>query len=316
MFEDSLSLLDTGTRLQVFYYGAFIALGLFLLLAATYLLGKRRRMTGDTVLVYGVIALPCALVCSRLLFCALDFNFHSVFSLRAVFSFFGGGFSMVGALLGFALGAYITGRLMKVCPLKILDAAMVGILLFMACERLGEPYTELLGRSRPLVSEAFQNSFLAIGDEYDAYLRTYALQAFSCLILAAFLFVFGKKERKSGDVLLMGMLLLGCFETLFYSLRFDAHMRRSFISMQQLLFAIIMALPLLLFARRYARALHSKKPVILSAVILLCAVIIAVVLEFMIDRSGISRVLLYALYILTLCVPAAAGCIFYQRSRV
>lgn len=316
MFEDSLSLIDTGSKLQVFYYGLFIAIGLALMLAATYLLRKRRQLSGDTVLVFGVIALPCALFLSRLLFCALDFNFHSVFSLRALLSFWGGGFSMVGALMGFALGAYITGRMMKVCPLKIMDVAIIGMLLFMACERLGEPYTELLGRSRPLVSEGFKNSFLAIGDEYDSYLRTYALQAVCCLIIAGFLLVFGKKERKGGDMLLMGMLLIGCTETLFYSLRFDAHMRRSFISMQQLLFAVIMAVPLILFSLRYGKKQHSKKPLIAALLILLLSVILAVVLEFMIDRSGVSRLILYALYVLVLCVPAAAGCIFYKRSHV
>ena len=50
--------------------------------------------------------------------------------------------------------------------------------------------------------------------------------------------------------------------------------------------------------------------------ILLLSVILAVVLEFMIDRSGVSRLILYALYVLVLCVPAAAGCIFYKRSHV
>lgn len=316
MFEDSLSLIDSGTKFQVFYYGCFVALGLILLIASTYLLRKRRGVPGDTVLLFGVTALPLSLVISRLLFCALDFNFHSVFSLRAVLSFWGGGFSMVGALLGFALAAFIIGRRQDICPLKIMDTAVIGILLFMACERLGEPYTELLGRSRPLVSEAFKNSFLAIGDEYDSYLRTYALQAVSCLAISAFLFVFGKKERKNGDVLLMGMLLLGCTETLFYSLRFDAHMRRSFISMQQLLFAVMMAVPLLVFALRCCKKISGKKPLWLSLGLLVFAVIMAVVLEFMIDRSGISRILLYAVYTLILSLPAVAGCIFYKRSNV
>lgn len=316
MFEDSLSLIDTGSKLQVFYYGCFVALGLILLLASTYALRKRRNIPGDTVLLFGVTALPLSLVFSRLLFCALDFNFHSVFSLRAVLSFWGGGFSMVGALLGIALAAFIIGRKQDICPLKIMDTAVIGILLFMACERLGEPYTELLGRSRPLVSEAFKNSFLAIGDEYDSYLRTYALQALSCLLIAAYLFVFGKKERKNGDVLLMGMLLLGCTETLFYSLRFDAHMRRSFISMQQLLFSVMMAVPLIVFALRASKKSSHKAPLWIALGILLLAIVMAIVLEFMIDRSGISRILLYAVYALLLALPAAAGCIFYKRSNV
>lgn len=316
MFEDSLSLIDFGSRLQVFYYGCFVALGLVLMLVSTFLLRKRSGISTDTVLLFGVVSLPCALVCSRLLFCALDFNFHSVFSLRAMLSFWGGGFSMTGALIGFALAALIVGRKARVCPLKILDAAAIGMLLFMVCERLGEPYTELLGRSRPLVSDAFKGSFLAIGDEYDSYLRTYALQAVSCLVIAAVLFVFDKKQRKAGDTLLLGMLLLGCTETLFYSLRFDAHMRRSFISMQQLLFAVMMALPLLILAKRFSKKANTKNPLLISLSILLFAVVAAILLEFMIDRSGVSRILLYAVYTVILALPAAAGCIFYQRSRV
>jgi len=34
MFEDSMSLINTGSRLQVFHYGVFIAAGLMLLLGA------------------------------------------------------------------------------------------------------------------------------------------------------------------------------------------------------------------------------------------------------------------------------------------
>lgn len=306
MYADSLSF-SLGSA-QVFYYGLFVALGLLAYALSNLALRKRHGLSFDAALIYTVVSLPAALVCSRVLFCALDFNFHSVFSPKAAAVFWGGGFSMVGALLGFALAAFIAGRTMKVCPLKILDNAVIGILLFMAFARMGEPYTELMGRSRPLISEAFKASFLAIGDEYDAYLRTYALEIAAYLVLAVFLLVFRRKERKAGDVLLMGMLLLGCAEALFYSLRFDSHMRRSFISVQQLLFAVIMAAPLLLFARRC-----GKKQTWISVGILAFAVVAAVALEFMIDRSGVSRVLLYAIYIAVLSIPAAAGCIFYQR---
>lgn len=313
MYEDSLN--AALGPVYVFAYGAFIALGLLLFLALTFLLRKKHTIKGDTVLVYGVVSLPLALVCSRLLFCLLDFNFHSVFSLRAMLSFWGGGYSMTGALIGFTLGALITGRMRKTCPLRILDAAAAGMLLFMACERLGEPYTELLGRSRPLVSEAFKNSFLAIGDEYDAYLRTYALEAAASAVLAVYLLIFQKKQRKSGDVFLMGALLLGCAETLLYSLRFDSHMRYSFISVQQLLFAVVMAVPLFVFAIRCSKKANKKTPVLAAGIIIACAAALAVVLEFMIDRSGVSRILLYALYFIMMSVPAAAGCIFYKRSQ-
>ena len=77
-----------------------------------------------------------------------------------------------------------------------------------------------------------------------------------------------------------------------------------------------MAVPLILFALRYGKKLGNKKPLILSIGILLLAIVVAVVLEFMIDRSGVSRILLYAIYVLILVLPAAAGCIFYKRSHV
>ena len=313
MYEDSLSL--ALGAVPVFAYGGMIALGLALLLLAMFSLRKKHGLTGDNVLVYGVIALPLSLVCARILFCLLDFNFHSVFSLRAVVSFWGGGFSMVGALIGLALAALIVGKVQKICPLRLLDAASVGILLFMACARLGEPFTELLGRSRPLVSEAFQNSFLAMGDEYDAYLRTYAIEAVAALLIALRLVFFQKKQRKAGDVFLMFLLLMGCAETLLYSLRFDAHMRYSFISMQQLLFAAAFAVPLFIFALRCGKRANKKAPFFTALGIMVVASGLAVWLEFLIDRSGVSRILLYALYLILLSVPAVAGCIFYKRSQ-
>lgn len=313
MYEDSLNI--ALGPVHVFAYGALIALGLAFLLLSLFALRKKHDLSGDTVLVYGVTALPMALICSRLLFCLLDFNFHSVFSLRAMLSFWGGGFSMAGALLGLTLAALLTGRITRTCPLRLLDGAAVGFLLFMICARMAEPFTELLGRSRPLVSEAFRNSFLAIGDEYDAYLRTYAIEAAVAAVLAVCLLIYGKKQRKAGDTFLLLMLLMGCAETLLYSLRFDAHMRYSFISVQQLLFAAVFAVPLFLFAHRYGKKLHSKKPLFTALGIMAAAAGLAVLLEFMIDRSGVSRILLYALYFILICMPAAAGCIFYQRSQ-
>jgi len=313
MYEDSLNI--ALGPIHVFAYGALIALGLFLLLLSLFALRKKHSLSSDTVLVYGVTALPLALVLSRLLFCLLDFNFHSVFSLRAVVAFWGGGFSMVGALLGLTLAAFLTGKLQKTCPLRLLDAAAIGFLLFMLCARMAEPFTELLGRSRPLVSKAFKNSFLAMGDEYDAYLRTYAIEAAAAAMLSIYLFFFQKKQRKAGDIFLMLMLLHGCAETLLYSLRFDAHMRYSFISVQQLIFAAVFAVPLFLFAIRYGKKLGKKTPVWIALGVMVVAAGLAVVLEFMIDRSGVSRILLYALYLLLISAPAAAGCIFYQRSQ-
>ena len=109
---------------------------------------------------------------------------------------------------------------------------------------------------------------------------------------------------------LLGMLLLGTTQALFESLRFDSHMRYSFISMQQILFACMFAAALILYAARC-----GKKQVIIA--IAVCALVAggAVGLEFMIDRSSVSSLLLYAAYILLLALPAGLGLYYKKRSK-
>lgn len=314
MYEDALSY-SLGS-LQVFHYGLCIAAGAALAIILSYLMARRRGISGDTILLWAVISLPLSLVVSRLLFCALDFRFHSVFSLRALLSFWGGGFSMVGALLGAALSAVFAARAHRLCPLKLLDCLMPGLFVFICLARMGEGATELLGRSRPLAGEALRPSFLFSTDGYDFFLNTYLLEAATALVLCGVSLLAGYKEQRSGDVTLLSMLLLGCTQMVWESLRFDAHMRQSFISMQQLLYAVMFAVPLFVFAARYGKKAGRKRPLVLSTALLALVAIALIALEFMIDRSRISRILLYALYALLSSLPAIFTLIFKKRSHL
>lgn len=308
MYEDALSFSLFGQ--EVFLYGLFVSLGALAAILLFAALCRRQKLPGGTAALFGALALPLGLICSRLLFCLLDFRFHGLFSPRAALSFWGGGFSMVGALLGAALAGALTAKKQRLSALALLDVLSPALLLFIAFARLGEPYTEVLGRSRPLVIDWVKNSFLAISDGYDAYLRTYALEALTALILCIILLIYLRRRPRRGNVLFTGMLLLGCTQVLWESLRFDAHMRQSFISMQQILFACMFAVPLI------RSALRCKRKGYLIAAIAVCALVAggAVGIEFMIDRSGVSRLLLYAVYALLLALPAALGLYFQKRS--
>lgn len=307
MYEESAFFTLLGV--PVYWYGVMILLGAAALLAV-FALGGRGRVKPGTVPLFGVLAAPITLICSRLLFCLLDFRFHDMFSLRAVCAFWGGGYSMVGALLGLALAAWLTARITKQDAVALLDLLFPALCAFICFARVGEGFTELLGRSRSLTQDLLGNSFLASNDGYDAYLNTYVLEAATAAILGVITWLYGRRGPRRGNVLLTGMLLLGCTQVLWESLRFDSHMRYSFISMQQILFACMFALPLVIYAAR------CGKKAMISA-ILLCAVVVggAVGLEFMIDRSDVSNVICYILYILLLALPAAAGLYFRQRSE-
>lgn len=307
MYEESKSFTLFG--LTGFYYGLFVMLGAAVALALFAALCRKERMKAGTAALYGVLALPMGLICSRVLFCLLDFRFNGMITLRAMLSFWGGGYSMVGALAGAVLAALLTARIQKTGMLALLDLLTPALLLFMVFARLGEGYTELLGRSRTLTHEELATSFLAFNDGYDGYLKTYLLEAITAAILAGAMLAYLRAKPRAGHVLFTGMLLLGCTQVLWESLRFDSHMRYSFISMQQILFACMFAAPLVIYGIRC-----GKKQLWLA--IGACAAVAGIVvgLEFMIDRSGVDNLIIYALYVLTLCVPAALGICLRKRS--
>ena len=289
---------------KAYSYGLTVAVAA---LAALFLfreIGKRHGYLAGTTRLFGTMALPLGLICARALFCLLDSRFRGMFSLRAALSFWGGGFSMAGALLGASLAAYWTARIAGIYPADVMDVVAAPLLLFAAIARLGEGYTEVLGRSRPLTTEFLRNSFLAFDTGYgDVMLKTYLLEAATAAFIALALARMATDGGfRRGDAFLTGMLLLGCTQVFWESLRFDSHMRWSFVNMQQVLFACMFVAPMIIWGRRCGKTW-------LWTTIAVCALAIggAVGLEFMIDRSGWNRLVLYAAYAVLMAVPAVLG---------
>lgn len=301
-------------QIKIYYYGLHIALGALAAVLLLWLCCRARHLPKGTAALYAVLAMPLGIICSRVFFCVLDGRFRAMFSIRALLCFWGGGYSMVGALAGAALAAVITAKIIKVPSLRLLDIFAPALLVFVAFARVGEQYTELLGRSRALVSDIWQPGWLVAGDRYGLYLKTYVLEACCALALSAYLLLHGRREHVAGDTLRNGMLLYGCTQVLWESLRFDAHMRESFVSLQMILYAVMFAWPLLVYARRYARVLNKRRPVCLALGVIALVAGGAIAIEFMIDRSGISRFVLYVPYVLLLALPAVCGLQFKKRS--
>ena len=300
--------------LNVYPYGLFLSLSC--ILAGILLIYRAQKSEAQK----NAAALTClfspilGLAFSRAVFALFEVNFSPFLSLKNVFNLHTGGLSMFGALIGAVLGAVIAAKVSRIKVPNWLDLLIPSVFLFIAGARLGEGFTTL-GISRPLVTDVLKNTFLAFHDEYDAYLRTYLLEGFTAAVLCILSILYYMKHKESGYTLMYGALLLGTTQTMFESLRFDAHLRFSFVGLQQLL-SILLFTGVLLYLS--IQSIRQKKHTGL-ALLTLCLIplVLAAILgiEFMIDRSSINKWFSYLIYVLVLAVPAILGLVLLEKKR-
>ena len=301
---------------SVYIYGLFLSVAC--LLAGSLLLLKTRKTTPRQK---NAAALTCllspmlGLFFARLVYVAAEVNFAPFLSFKNAVNLRLGGLSMYGALIGAVLGALISARLGGLKKAEWLDMITPSLFLFIAVTRLGEQYTTL-GISRPLVTGVLDHTFLAVRDEFDAYLRTYLLESAAALILCAACFLYNKKQRRAGDVFLFGALLFGASQTLFESLRFDAHIRFSFIGLHQVLSAALFSGVLIFLAIRLIKQKTHQRLAIISLSLILPLLGAIIGIEFMIDRSQVNKWLSYAIYVTVLIIPCYLGLTMLKRERV
>ena len=301
---------------SVYIYGLFLSVAC--LLAGSLLLLKTRKTTQRQK---NAAALTCllspmlGLLFARLVYVAAEVNFAPFLSFQNAVNLRLGGLSMYGALIGAVLGAVISARLGGLKKAEWLDVITPSLFLFIAVARLGEQYTTL-GISRPLVTGVLDHTFLAVRDEFDAYLRTYLLESAAALILCAACFLYNKKQRRAGDVFLFGALLFGASQTLFESLRFDAHIRFSFIGLHQVLSAALFSGVMIFLAIKLIKQKTYQRLAIISLSLILPVLGAIIGIEFMIDRSQVNKWLSYAIYMTVLIIPCYLGLTMLKRERV
>ncbi len=289
--------------ISFYAWGLFCALGMAAMLLLLALLMRRRGMQKGAAALTGLLGMALGAVVSRVVYCALEQGLGAPFSLRMLLLFPGGGYSMLGALAGLALGARLSARLLKTPAGNVLDAALAAAPAFILFERLGERYVPDFGISRPLVGAFARALPIAIVGDYDAYLATYWLEAAVALVLLIILAADYCKSRRAGDTAILFCLLFGAAQVIMESLRYDRHLSISFVGLQQVM-AMALAYWGVWLAYRHAR---SRRLGLAALVSLPLVVGLGVALEFAIDRTNINRYLLYALFIGLLSAPVYLG---------
>lgn len=299
---------------QVYAFGLFAALGAAAALAALALLGRKLKWKSGASALLGALALGLGFLFSRIFYCLLDESLGFLMPFWAAVRLNIGGYSAMGALMGACLGAVIAGWGTKQPAARLLDGLAPAFMLFLVFERLGEGYIEYFGLSRALGEDFLINSFLAVEMEDGYYLGTFRIEAAVALILALALLWDLRRRRRAGDTFLKFMLLFGATQVILESLRYDNHMTvHAFVRLEQILSMTLLGFGVIVLA---VRRWKERRVLALTALLTIPLTVgLGVAIEFMIDRTDISRLLLYAAFILLVAVPAVLGLALRREKR-
>lgn len=144
--------------LSVRWYGIFITSAILIGYIVSCVLAKKRGISFDFMLELFLWAVPFAILFARLsyvLFHPKDFVVHSFADFGEIFAIWKGGISILGAIPGGALGAFLACKRNKIPLMEVLDSVAPGVVLGQALGRWGNwANQELYGK--PIFDKAFQ----------------------------------------------------------------------------------------------------------------------------------------------------------------
>lgn len=299
MMQSTLSIL--GLSFQ--RYGSILALGLLSSLAVYLFKGGKKARLSSFLFVSAV-----GLLLSRIFFCLFDPNFIEIFSFKNMLNLSLGGLSMLGGVSGVIFACFV---LYKRGDKAAFNDAVFPLLVFIVFARLAENGTGL-GLSRPL-SESLGESAFILKEEWGSFIRVWMIEGMAAGALLVIMGLLYSKKPKNSSFALKFIMLFGASQIIMESLKYDGHMRFSFIAVQQILALLLLLLPILIMS---LKLLSSRENKVLGLIGILMIIIIpsaGLLIEFAIDRSEISKLVLYMAYIALLVLPLADGFMLTRR---
>ncbi len=305
--------------LQGYRFGLFVMLGMAAAAGVIAFLSWARRMKKGTAPLLTLLSILLGGLFSRLFFCLMNQELGAMMPPASWLRITGGGWSMTGVVAGVMLAAWITSLITRQPMGSLADPAACALPAFMALERFGESGVPEFDFSRRLTTELLNGSFLTFG-EYDGYyLATWKLAGIVMLILLAVLILHMTRSRHEGDTCILFLILFGAVSVILESLRYDRFLSITFVGLQHVAAAVILCVGVVLAACRYVsqeRNGKGKKGIVpLAFGTVLAAAGIAVGLEFALDRTSWNALLVYAVYILVMAVPAVMGILLLHKTK-
>ena len=304
-----MNLIDEAVIIEIFgirmyAFGLYVALGALCAVLVLVVISSWLRLKKGTAALTALLSGLCGLIVSRLVFCILNQELGSLTPFHIWPQINSGGWSMVGLIGGIFLGGWLSALILHEKAGNILDVLCLAILPLITAERIGENRIDYFDISRTLDSSFLNNSFLSVGDD-EKYLATYYLAAIVAVILFVVLMILLFRYGTDGKLTVSFLILFGAASIITESLRYDFFLSISFVKLQQIAGALMLALGIIL---AICRSNRPKSVLAVLAVISLPLMVFAVIgLEFALDRTTWNKLMIYALMILSVSIPAALG---------
>jgi phosphatidylglycerol:prolipoprotein diacylglycerol transferase len=242
--------------LSAYWYGILIAFALLLAMILALRSCEKFGISQDTLLDGVLIAVPCAIVFSRLYYVVFSWDEYKD-NLLKIFDTRSGGLAIYGAVIGAALGAFVYTRIKKISFLNIFDFAVPYIILGQAIGRWGnfinqEAYgapTDLLWRMNGTYIDKYVK-----GEGLDPAVwgvhPTFLYESLWNFAVFAFLIIFRRKKKLNGEVVSLYLILYGIGRAFIEGLRTDSLMLGNirFSQMLSIVFIIVLV-PLFIYRR-------------------------------------------------------------------
>lgn len=310
LIEEAVVIELFGIRMYAF--GVYVALGVLCAVIVLAICGKIMNMKAGTAALTACLSIICGFLCSRIAFCLLNQELDSLTPLSAWPQVNGGGWSMFGLICGAYCGGRISACIMKEKPGRISDAISIALLPMIAAERIGESRIGDFDVSRPLDSDFLSGSFLSVGED-EPVLATYYIAAAVALVLFIVLAVRLTRHEQDGVLTNVFFLLFGAATIITESLRYDFFLSITFVGLQQVAAAMMLAAGVILAIRRS----HGSKSAAGICAIISLPVMVGIIigLEFALDRTTWNKFLIYAGMIITVSIPAVLGMILLRKGN-
>lgn len=257
--------------LSVYWYGILIAFALLLAMILALRSCEKFGISQDTLLDGVLIAVPCAIVFSRLYYVVFSWDEYKD-NLLKIFDTRSGGLAIYGAVIGAALGAFIYTRIKKISFLEIFDFAVPYIILGQAIGRWGNFINqEAFGAPTDLpwrMNGTYIDKFIAnkgLDPAVWGVHPTFLYESLWNFAVFAFLIIFRRKKKLNGEAVSLYLILYGIGRAFIEGLRTDSLMLGSvrFSQMLSIIFVIVLV-PLFIYRRVKSAKMADEQSVVIG----------------------------------------------------
>lgn len=181
--------------LTIHGYGLMIGIGVFFAMMAGLWLAKKKKLSGDEILSFTILCVFLGFLSAKVLYCIVEWKYFIKDPLSVLGS---DGFVVYGGIIGATFFSALYCRLRKLDFWKYFDVVLPSVAIAQGFGRIG---CFLAGCCYGRETDSFIGITFHSSKYAPNNVSLYPTQLFSsigCFIMAAVLFIYLRKDRKSG----------------------------------------------------------------------------------------------------------------------